>query len=67
MIAPQTCIRWIIEIQTMMQLFASAAKLRGGGPILQGGIEAMCRRGSPLPRMLTGYRQSLAVDSRIAL
>jgi hypothetical protein len=30
--------RWIIKIQTMMQLFASAAKLRGGGPILQGGF-----------------------------
>jgi hypothetical protein len=37
-IAPQTCIRAIIEIQTMMQLFASAAKLRGGGPILHGGF-----------------------------
>jgi hypothetical protein len=37
-LAPQPCMRWISKIQTMMQLFASAAKLRGGGPILQGGF-----------------------------
>ena len=47
----------------MMQLFASAAKLRGGGPILQGGFQTMCRRGSPPPRILIGYRQDL--DGRL--
>ncbi len=28
--------------QTMMQLCASATKLRGGGPILQGGAKGPC-------------------------
>ena len=33
-IAPQPCIRWVHRTRTMMQSCASAAKLRGGGPIL---------------------------------
>ena len=36
--------------QTMMQLCASATRLRGGGPILQGGPKTRCRRGVPPPR-----------------
>ncbi len=31
-----------VRIGTMMQSYASAAKLRGGGPILHSGLEAMC-------------------------
>jgi len=34
----------------MMHACASAAKLRGGGPILNCGIEAMAKRGTPPPR-----------------
>ena len=36
----------------MMHPCASAAKLRGGGPILRVGVEAMGRRGSPPPRIV---------------
>jgi hypothetical protein len=36
--------------RTMMHACASAAKLRGGGPILNGGIEAVDKRGTPPPR-----------------
>src|SRR5260370_18447524 len=36
--APQPCIRSIREDRTMMQSYASAAKLRGGGPILHSGL-----------------------------
>ena len=39
---------------TMMQLCASAAKLRGGGPILCYGIEAMELAGTPPPRTVIG-------------
>jgi hypothetical protein len=34
----------------MMQSSASAAKLRGGGPILNRGSKAMCNIGLPPPR-----------------
>jgi len=33
-LAPQPCIRWVAVTRTMMHACASAAKLRGGGPIL---------------------------------
>jgi hypothetical protein len=36
----------------MMQACASAAKLRGGGPILDHGIETMVDFGSPPPRIV---------------
>jgi hypothetical protein len=38
----------------MMQACASAAKLRGGGPILNHGIETMVDFGSPPPRIVIG-------------
>ena len=38
----------------MMQPCASAAKLRGGGPILHDGMEAMGSFGSPPPRIVIG-------------
>ena len=38
----------------MMQSCASAAKLRGGGPILCGGIKAMPGYGTPPPRTVIG-------------
>jgi hypothetical protein len=38
-VAPQPCIRSIrVRIATMMQSYASSAKLRGGGPILHSGV-----------------------------
>src|SRR5262249_30262638 len=43
--APQPCIRWAVVTQTMMHACASAAKLRGGGPILKAGIAAMGESG----------------------
>ena len=51
--APQTCIRWgPAGPSTMMQSYASAAKLRGGGPILSRGTEAMSNVGLPPPRIV---------------
>src|SRR4029453_16624218 len=38
-IAPQPCIRSVQRDLTMMQSCASAAKLRGGGPILENGVK----------------------------
>src|SRR4051794_24125990 len=38
-IAPQPCIRSLQGDLTMMQSCASAAKLRGGGPILENGVK----------------------------
>src|SRR5215213_2239383 len=38
-IAPQPCIRSVHRGLTMMQSCASAAKLRGGGPILDNGVK----------------------------
>jgi hypothetical protein len=38
-IAPQPCIRSVHRGLTMMQSCASAAKLRGGGPILENGVK----------------------------
>ena len=43
-------------IRTMMHVSASAAKLRGGGPILKDGMEAMAKRGTPPPRTVIGGR-----------
>ena len=40
--------------RTMMQPCASAAKLRGGGPILHRGSRAMLPLGSPPPRIVIG-------------
>src|SRR3954470_3987945 len=40
-IAPQPCIRQVRRGLTMMQSCASAAKLRGGGPILRNGVNTM--------------------------
>src|SRR3954452_15432605 len=37
--APHPCIRLVHRDQTMMQSCASAAKLRGGGPILDNGVK----------------------------
>jgi hypothetical protein len=41
-----------MRIRTMMQSYASAAKLRGGGPILNRGAQAMSNIGLPAPRIL---------------
>jgi|EndMetStandDraft_3_1072993.scaffolds.fasta_scaffold176325_2 hypothetical protein len=50
----------------MMQSCASAAKLRGGGSILQYGLEARSDIGSPPPRIVLGdRRQSPAVRRQI--
>src|SRR3954470_19357125 len=38
-IAPQPCMRLVHKDLTMMQSCASAAKLRGGGPILENGVK----------------------------
>jgi hypothetical protein len=43
-----------LRIQTMMHSYASAAKLRGSGPILTLGFEAMSHNGSPPPRIVIG-------------
>src|SRR5216683_3638972 len=43
-----------VRILTMMQSCASAAKLRGGGPILVVGVCAMSVCGSPPPRIIIG-------------
>ena len=40
--------------QPLMQCCASAAKLRGGGPILDRGIEAKVKHGTPPPRTVIG-------------
>src|SRR4051794_24941483 len=40
-IAPQPCMRLVHKDLTMMQSCASAAKLRGGGPILENGVDTM--------------------------
>src|SRR3712207_2110710 len=42
------------ETRTMMQPCASAAKLRGGGPIPHRGSAAMLALGSPPPRAVIG-------------
>jgi len=41
-----------VWIRTMMQSYASAAKLRGGGPILNRGAQAMSNIGLPPPRIV---------------
>ena len=53
--APQPCIRLDpCEVRTMKQSFASAAGLRGSGPILTNGSMTMFRLGSPPPRIVSG-------------
>ena len=52
--APQPCIRWAVTTLTMMQSCASAAKLRGGGPILHNGVKAVVSPGTPPPRTVIG-------------
>ena len=42
--------------QTMKQSIASAARLRGGGPILTKGSMTMLRLGSPPPRIVIGQQ-----------
>jgi hypothetical protein len=49
-LAPQPCIRWVAATRIMMHACASAARLRGGGPILNGGTKAMAWHGTPPPR-----------------
>src|SRR3954470_11126821 len=44
-IAPQPCIRSVQRGLTMMQSCASAAMLRGGGPILENGVNTMASFG----------------------
>ena len=45
---------WTPWVPTMMQSCASAAKLRGGGPILTCGLQAIFSAGSPPPRIILG-------------
>jgi len=49
-----------MRIRTMMQSYASAAKLRGGGPILNRGTQAMSNIGLPPPRIVIGSPSTLA-------
>src|SRR5207253_3429515 len=50
----------------MMQSCASAAKLRGGGPILRYGLEARSDSGSPPPRIIFGdWRRFLPPEHQI--
>ena len=42
------------ETQTMMQLSRIGSKLRGGGPILTNGMQAMESAGAPPPRTVIG-------------
>ena len=42
------------KTRTMMQYCASAAKLRGGGPILHNGVKAVVSPGTPPPRTVIG-------------
>ena len=48
-----------VETRTMMQSCASAAKLRGGGPILFLGMKAMGISGLPPPRIVRPARARL--------
>src|SRR5215472_4100615 len=41
-----------MRIRTMMQSYASAAKFRGGGPILNRGAQTMSNIGLPPPRIV---------------
>jgi len=56
-IAPQPCIRWIHEDLNHDAAMRIAAKLRGGGPILRGGVEARGEFGSPPPRIVIGSQR----------
>src|SRR4051812_23028294 len=49
--------------RTMKQLFASAARLRGGGPILRNGPMTMLGFGSPPPRIVSGQPGSGCLPS----
>jgi hypothetical protein len=57
MIAPQPCIRWTSKDPDHDATYASAAKLRGGGPNLISGIEA--RNHSGITTTSDRYRQSV--------
>jgi len=48
----------------MMRLCASAAELRGGGPILNRGWTAMFRVGLPPPRIVIGGLRASVVGRR---
>ena len=53
-----------MRIRTMMQSYASAAKLRGGGPILNRGAQAMSNIGLPPPRIVICSALGTLVDCR---
>jgi hypothetical protein len=59
MIAPQPCIRWTSKDPDHDATYASAAKLRGGGPNLISGIEA--RKDSGITATSDRFRQSAAL------
>ncbi len=48
-----------VETRTMMRSCASAAKLRGGGPLLFLGMKAMGMSGLPPPRIVRPARARL--------
>lgn len=50
-----------------MQSYASAAKLRGGRPILNRGVKAIPRFGSPPPRIVIGSNYAPTRSSRNCL
>ena len=53
--APQPCIRQVRRgILTMMQSYASAAKLRAAGPFSKAALNAMACNGWPPPRIVIG-------------
>lgn len=53
------------RIGTMMQSCASAAKLRGNGPILRSGSVAIVKRGSPPPRIVIGRARWVCLSGRV--
>jgi hypothetical protein len=59
-IAPRPCIRWS-RTRTMMHSCASAAKLRGGGPILFPGMKA--KGGDRDPATSNRHRHPLALEA----
>jgi len=65
-IAPQTCMRQVESgPEPTMQSCASAAKLHGGGPILNRGSKAMSNSGVPPPRIFncSYHVRSLAAET----
>jgi hypothetical protein len=57
---------WSFRIDTMMQSYASAAQLRGGGPILQRCLKPCERSGSPPPRILSAGPTTTACQTHVA-